>query len=169
MPYTRPMKRLIGEAMIEQIVIADRATVERGLSIRAGGYCLISITDPGSRRIRVRRSSALRAVLDLRFHDAEPTGGFKLPPDIKLMTEDEAKQIGEFVLKYHDHINALVVHCEQGMSRSPGVGAAIAATLGLDTTPFEREYQPNAYVQELVLDAFDKIQSRQSDGDVSAT
>ena len=149
------MKDISVRAMIEEIIIADRATVECGLSVKAGTYALISITDPDKPHIQVRKSSALRAMLELRFHDAEPTGSFKLPPDINLMTEGDAKQIAEFVLQHRGHINALVVHCEQGMSRSPAVGTAVAQALGLDTTFYERDYQPNAYVRSLLLDAFD--------------
>lgn len=140
--------------MLKQIVIADREKVERGLSIKAGTYALISITDPDKRSISARKSSALRAVLELKFHDAELTGGFTLPPDIKLMTEDDAKQIAEFVLQHRMYVNVMVVHCEQGMSRSPAVGAAIAQALGLDTASYDRDFQPNAYVRRLLMDAF---------------
>ncbi len=140
--------------MLKTIIIADRETVERGLSVKAGTYALISITDPDKRRIRIPKSSALRAMLELRFHDAEASAGFHLPSNIKPMTEDDAKQIASFVLQHREHINALVVHCEAGMSRSPAVGAAIAQALGLDTSSYDRDYQPNAYVRTLVLDAF---------------
>ncbi len=142
-----------------EIIISDRESVERGLRVRAGCYALISISNPGRRRVRIRRQSALRAVLELRFHDAEPTTGFQLPLDIKPMTEDHAKQIAAFVLQHHKHINALVIHCEAGMSRSPAVGAAIAQALNLDTTPYDRDFQPNAYVRELTAKAFDSLKN----------
>ena len=149
--------------MIEQIIITDRETVEHGLSVKVGTFAVISIVDPNGPIVRIPKSSALRAVLELRFHDAEPSGSFKLPPDITLMSEDDAKQVAEFALQHRGHINVPVVHCEQGMSRSPAVGAAVAAALRLDITTFDRDYQPNTYVRELVFDAFAAIEVDQSD------
>ncbi len=60
--------------------------------------------------------------------------------------------------QHRDHINALVVHCEQGMSRSPAVAAAVAQAFGYDTTRYDRDYQPNAYVRQLVCGALKSAQ-----------
>lgn len=148
-----------------EIIITDRESVERGLSVKAGAYALISITDPDKRRIRVRTSSARRAVVELRFHDAQPTAGFPLPLSVKPMIDDDAVRIADFVVQHRDRIKALVIHCEQGMSRSPAVGAGIAQSLGLDTTPYDRDFQPNAYVRELVIEAFEKARPESAEGD----
>jgi len=62
------------------------------------------------------------------------------------MTEDAARQIWRCVAKHKATVGTIVVQCEQGMSRSSAVAAAIAKGLGLDEAPFWREYQPNRYV-----------------------
>jgi predicted protein tyrosine phosphatase len=137
-----------------QITVTDRETIERGLVIRAGTYAVISVRDPDKRRVRIPKAAGLRGKLELAFHDTEPIGGMKPPPELTLMTEDQAGQIVQFVLQHHHNVNALLIHCEQGMSRSPAIAAAIARTLDLDSHAFETEYQPNQHVKALVLDAF---------------
>ena len=55
--------------------------------------------DPEKRKAKIPKQSGLRDVLYLAFHDAEPTANMTVPPDIMLMTSDQAKQIWSFVRK----------------------------------------------------------------------
>jgi len=137
-----------------QIIIADRPTLESGLSVKAGTYAVISIRDPDQPEVRLPRTPGLRATLRLAFHDAEPVGSSVLPDEIRLMSEADARQIVEFVWEHRDRVNALVVHCEQGMSRSPAVGLAIAEALDLDKSALCGDCHPNPYVHRLVAGAF---------------
>ena len=133
-------------------IITDRETIEAGLLVRSS-YVVISIHDPDKPKPKVRKQGGLRDVLFLAFHDAEPTEKMKLPSDIKLMTPGQAKKIQQFIKKNKADVGAVVVHCEQGMSRSPAVAAALCKALGGDGARFWREYQPNRYVYRLVLEA----------------
>jgi predicted protein tyrosine phosphatase len=67
-----------------------------------------------------------------------------------LMTEDQARQVWGFVRQWEGQVGSIVVHCEQGMSRSPAVAAAICRAFGGDPEDFFREYQPNQYVFRLM-------------------
>jgi predicted protein tyrosine phosphatase len=69
------------------------------------------------------------------------------------MTPKHAAEIWAFVLKHIGEIDAVVVNCEQGMSRSPAVAAGILMGLGLDASELMKTYQPNAYVLRLMLKA----------------
>jgi predicted protein tyrosine phosphatase len=60
-------------------------------------------------------TTALTGVLHLAFHDAEPTKSFRFPPEIKPMTQSQAKQIWRFVARHKTQVVAFVVHCHQGM------------------------------------------------------
>ena len=133
-------------------LIHDRRSIEQGILVRSS-YILISIRDPDKRKVRVPKQSGLREVLHLAFHDAEPTRNMVLPEKIRLMTEEQAREIWEFVKKWEKEIGAVVVHCEQGMSRSPAVAAGICKGLGGDESCFFEQYQPIRYVYELVLTA----------------
>ena len=133
-----------------QLIVVGRNEIERGIVVRTP-YVVISIVDPQSRPARLRRSAGFRDELSLRFHDAEPSEDLPLPSEVVLMTQDQAKAIWDFVLRYRDRVGTIVVHCEQGMSRSPAVAAAICKALGGNEEPFFRKYAPNQYVYELLL------------------
>jgi len=153
---TRPSRRL--EATIVnsrdnlRIDVTDRRTVESGIVMR-DPYVLISIRDPDKQAVRIRRSAMCLAVLELVFHDAEPSPGFTPSMPVTYMSEDDADAIWQFVCQHERDYRAILVHCEQGMSRSPAVAAALAERLGIDGARFWREYQPNRFVYDLVRDA----------------
>jgi predicted protein tyrosine phosphatase len=133
-----------------KIVATDRGSIERGLLVRSS-YALISIRDPDASRARIPKAAGLRATLHLAFHDAEPDGGMELPAEIVLPTEDHAREIWHFVDEHKDSVGAFVVHCHQGMSRSPAVAAALAIYLGLSDRRFWEEHSPNQYLHDLML------------------
>jgi predicted protein tyrosine phosphatase len=129
-----------------QFIVVGRDEIERGVVVRVP-YVVISISDPGSPKPRIRKPTLLRGSLFLKFHDAED----RLQPDIELMKPAHARRIWQFVLKHRSEIGAIVVHCEQGASRSPAVAAALCKTLGGDDQGFFEEFIPNRYVYELLL------------------
>lgn len=129
-----------------ELIVTDRASIEEGIVVR-GRYVVISIHDPDKPRPQIPKRVGLIDVLYLAFHDAEPTSQIELPAHIQLMTPEHAREIWSFVQQYQDHVDAIVCHCEQGMSRSPAVAAALAELRGEDSWRFFREYQPNEYVQ----------------------
>lgn len=133
-----------------KFIVSDRESIERGIVVRSS-YVLISIRDPDRPKVQIPRQAGLRDVLRLAFHDAEPSVNFELPPQITLMTPAQARKIWAFVERHHD-IGAIVVHCEQGMSRSPAVAAAICRGLGGDDTRLFQRYQPNRFVYQMLLD-----------------
>ena len=96
----------------------------------------------------------LRACLELGFHDSEPTANFKLPDNIRLISEEDTEKIWTFILGLQEEVKTVVVHCEQGMSRSPAVAAAICGCLGGDPSIFLNTYQPNQFVFKAVREAY---------------
>jgi predicted protein tyrosine phosphatase len=133
-------------------IAASRREVETMPLVRVP-HVLISIRDPGTRKPRLLKHGLRRDTMFLAFHDAEPSEDFTLPPKIKLMTPKHAAEIWAFVLKHLSVIEAVVVHCEQGMSRSPAVAAAILMGMGLDASELTETFQPNAYILRLMFDA----------------
>ena len=133
--------------------VVSRDEIEGDLLIREP-HVVISISDPESRKPRIRETSLCKGVLRLRFHDAEPIEDFYLPGEVQLMTSRHAKGVWQFILPHVADISLIIVHCEQGMSRRPAVAAAIClglGGLGEDSTRFFEEFQPNQYVYRLVL------------------
>jgi predicted protein tyrosine phosphatase len=114
---------------------------------------LISVRDPDKPRVQVPRSPLCKAILELAFHDAEPVEDFSPSQPITYMTQHDDAAIWAFLRKHDGQYGLIVVQCEQGMGRSPAIGAGLAAGLGLDETRFWRDYQLNRYVYKLVRDA----------------
>ena len=133
-----------------RFIIVSRSEAEQGIVVRTP-YVVVSITNPGRRRARIPKPAGFRGVLHVQFHDAVPVDGEVLPQDIVLMTREHAEKIWRFVAQHQDQVGTIVVHCEQGMSRSPAVAAALAERLGGNSDRFLQEYQPNEYVYALML------------------
>jgi predicted protein tyrosine phosphatase len=146
-----------------KFIVTDRESIQGGLLV-GRPYIVISICDPGRRKAAVPRQAGFRGVLRVAFHDAEPTANFRLPTSIRLMTPRQADQIRRFVQQHGDEVKAIVVHCEQGMSRSPAVAAALCRAMGGDDSRFFRDYMPNKHVFQLMLAAA-TAQQRFTNGD----
>ena len=135
-----------------EFIVTDRVGIEEGVLVRSP-YIVISIHDPNKRPAKVRKQPALLEVLVVAFDDAEEVPPTSLPGVVKLMTAKQAGQIRQFVEKHRAKAGTVVVHCEQGMSRSPAVAAALCRALGGDDRTFWREYQPNRHVFRLLCNA----------------
>jgi predicted protein tyrosine phosphatase len=134
-----------------RLIVTDRESIEQGIHVGVP-FALISIRDPSSPRPRIQSIPKPLGVLHLAFDDAEPAANLQLPPEIHLMTAKQAKSVWSFVRDHQPQIGAVVVHCEQGMSRSPAVAAALAKAFGEDETRFFRDYAPNEFVYRLLLE-----------------
>lgn len=147
-----------GERRRMNFIVTSREQIERGIVTRHP-YIVISVRDPGSRMPKLKQTAGLRGVLRLAFDDAEPAASFRLPKNVRLMTEEDARSIASFVHKHLDEVALIVCHCEQGMSRSPAIAVALAESLGANADNIRAESQPNAYVYQLVLDAMRQTQA----------
>jgi len=130
------------------IIVANRETVERSLVVR-GSYAMISITDPDMRKAQIPRAPGRRAVLRVQCDDVEPVPDGPMAPELAPMSEEDAERIATFVHEQAGSVDAFVIHCEQGMSRSPAVAAAIADYLGEEPLVYFQHYSPNAHVFKL--------------------
>ena len=114
---------------------------------------IISITDTDKADVIFEKNEAngIRAVLKLKFDDVER--------DYKnehCITKEDAENIVKFVNKNKNKVDKFIVHCEAGVSRSAGVGAAIMKALnGDDWDVFKNPLKcPNMKCYRMVLNAF---------------
>jgi len=82
-----------------------------------------------------------------------------------LMSDEQAKQIVDFVEKYSNYL--IIVHCDAGISRSSAVAAAILKHYtGDDSQIFDsRWYAPNMWCYYKVLKAFGDFGFIEADGE----
>lgn len=132
-----------------QIKVCDREELER-YRWDAPQCVLISITDPDKAPAEIRQSDRCLEVLRLQFHDIQPGPGAATIGGMTSMDADHARQIWQFVQRWRDEAQTLVVQCEAGMSRSPAVAAAVAEYLGQDSGVFFADYAPNRYIYEML-------------------
>ena len=114
---------------------------------------IISITDTDKADVIFDKNetNGIRAVLRLKFDDVER--------DYKnehCITKEDAENIVKFVNKNKNKVDKFIVHCEAGVSRSAGVGAAIMKALnGDDWDVFKNPLKcPNMKCYRMVLNAF---------------
>jgi predicted protein tyrosine phosphatase len=93
----------------------------------------ISIADPDADPARI--SSHFAAALRLNFTDIIELGE---PSDV-LFSEDHARAIRKFIDAWPD-ATRIVVHCNAGMSRSPGVALGLCDIRGWATAELERSH-----------------------------
>lgn len=108
-------------------------------------------------------------ILRLSFLDADCPNDFdvygKIAKESDLMSDEQAKQIVDFVEKYSDYV--IIVHCDAGISRSSAVAAAILKHYtGDDSRIFDsRWYAPNMWCYYKVLKAFGDFGFIEADGE----
>lgn len=119
------------QAIIPEFVVLSREDAE-DYEPHAREIC-ISISDPDAPPARV--SSRFAAVLRLNFDDVTERGE---PSDI-LFAEDHAREISEFLDSW-PNARRVVVHCNAGVSRSPGVALGLCDVRGWATAALERSH-----------------------------
>lgn len=70
--------------------------------------------------------------------------------------EAHAKKLIRFVKKHLDKIDLIIVQCDAGISRSPGVAAALSKCLNGDDSYFFKHYLPNSLVYSTILKEWNK-------------
>ena len=116
---------------VPEFVVLSREEAE--LYEPRGKEICISISDPDASPARV--SSRFAAVLRLNFNDVTERGE---PSDI-LFAEDHAREIRNF-LDAWPKAERVMVHCNAGVSRSPGVALGLCDIRGWATAALERSY-----------------------------
>ena len=119
------------QKIVPELVVLSREDAER-YEPRSKEIC-ISISDPHAPPARV--STLFAAVLRLNFDDVTERDE---PTDV-LFAEDHARAIRQFVDSWPS-ARRVVVHCNAGVSRSPGVALGLCDIRGWATAALERSH-----------------------------
>jgi len=105
--------------------------------------------NPEKYHVKFSDNSNRIALLSVDFDDISHSQylDFGVKYGLNLFSEDQAKQIWNFVQEHKD-TELLIVHCDAGVCRSPAIAAAIAEGLGQDFTWLfdPKWYHPNEFV-----------------------
>lgn len=117
-------------------------------------YLIISVTDPKNTDAEIVHSSNLVEILRLTFDDIGKPNKFQFENSTDvLMNSEQAKQILGFVKENLSKVNLIVCQCEQGMSRSAGIAAALSKILQSEDEYFLKNYWANRWVYELLIES----------------
>ncbi|HEV7839886.1 MAG TPA: hypothetical protein VGO75_17575 [Gemmatimonadaceae bacterium] len=116
---------------VPEFVVLSREEAE-AYEPRGNEIC-ISISDPDASSAQV--SPRFAAVLRLNFDDVIERGE---PSDV-LFAEDHAREIREFLDSW-PNAERVMVHCNAGVSRSPGVALGLCDLGGWATAELERSH-----------------------------
>lgn len=100
--------------------------------------------------------SGLYAHVAEYIFDDNDTVPFTIVSGPKWLDEETAKKILEDFARHREGIECLLVHCGQGMSRSPAVAMALNKTFGLgqDSLELEKRFpDANIYVYNTLMKA----------------
>lgn len=134
-----------------RISIMSRAMAIRFMQMDLKGEktIVVSITEPGL-DIPDFRNKDLLDVFPMYFWDIEE-------PVYELMpaTKEDIHGIKDFIDKYKNNADHIVVHCAAGISRSSATAAAIADHLKIKHNIFfDKRYSPNMHVYKLMCEEF---------------
>ena len=144
------LKHIIEELrMNKKIVIRNRSNIGEYIEQVNEDFLLISITNPWSRHVRIPANKHCKGILRLRFHDTAQKHRGKVH-----FRRRHAQRIKRFVLRHDSGL--IICQCLAGISRSAGVGAALAKYYKLDAEEYFTKgcYVPNLLVFRTLLEAF---------------
>lgn len=121
-------------------------------------YAIVSIQEAPyeDMAITYKEGKNCKGVLNLWFSDISRIEDQKMDESIKLMTEEDAFRIKDFIDSIWDmELDRLIIHCYGGVSRSAAVAAAISKIkMNDDSEYFNGNYIPNMFVYNKVLEAY---------------
>lgn len=125
------MRRSQRRGFTPEIIVLSREDAES--YVPRGREVCISIADPQA--VPARISESFLGVLRLHFDDVVESTN---PSDI-LFAAEHAREIDRFIDSWPD-AERIVVHCNMGMSRSPGVALGLCDLRGWATAAIERTH-----------------------------
>lgn len=138
-----------------KIIVFNRSTIKEVLNYSSnsslerqfGKFIVISISDIDQEFPHFNRHpNIMLDVLYLRFGDTDD------PYVYYSIHKDDSDKVAEFVNKYKNEIDSILVHCSAGISRSAGLAAALSLYLNNDDSKFfSGPYRPNRLVYRRVL------------------
>lgn len=149
-----PLKERIFQGTRVQFLVLNREDMKT--FVAEVPYLVISVTDPEKHAAEIAESSLLQATLRMKFHDVgKPlrsieTDIISAATDVS-MTDKDAQQILSFVGENLNKIRLIVCHCEQGVSRSAAIAAALSKVLQDEDEFFFKNYWVNRWVYDLLL------------------
>jgi len=119
-------------------------------------HIIISIRSP-KYPIELGKIASQANCLDILWLDFHDLDGLHMPNSdikVKLFTQEDAKNILNFINKYKNNINLVICQCEAGISRSAGVAGALSKIFNGEDAEIFNNYLPNMLVYRTILEVY---------------
>lgn len=110
-------------------------------------HCIISISDSSAERASPAYNNLTSDILYMTFDDIDVA-----KQGLVLFNEDHADKILQFFQRYRDEVDLFIAHCNMGMSRSPGVIAALQRIQTGEDDIWFKTKTPNRLVYRTILE-----------------
>lgn len=137
-----------------KITVYNRQTIEN-MEMPNVFHLIISIADPKGTFANIKTNEYTCYVLQLRFHDIDT-----VVKDYNDHLEPEMFQVSDAqnilqLIKVYGEAQEIIVQCEAGLSRSPGVAAALSKIInGTDSYYFKHHSGLNRRVYKMIIDSY---------------
>jgi len=135
--------------VIKTFSVYNRRTIE-ALEPNDVPHVIVSITTPYDDHALINTNENTLGILRLSFHDLDRVLPETEHLEDEMFNEFHAREILDFV-ESHPSAEHFIVHCDAGLSRSPGVAAAMSKIILGDDEYFFKRYHPNMRVYGLIL------------------
>ena len=116
-------------------------------------HIVISIQGPNFDFVKLPEQKSRLDWIGLTFYDLDRDTG-QFPYDRFIFTKSQADLILQFVDKWKDRINLILINCVAGISRSAGVAAALSKIINGEDSYFFKHYLPNSKVYSTILNTY---------------
>jgi len=137
---------------MEHLQLLDK----EGNELELPPHIIISITDPDDGLAKIKDRPSCKGITRLQFWDIDETTIRLLSEEQiknfqRLFTEEDAKQIWNFVKPLAGEVDWILCHCQAGISRSAGVAAALSKHFSGSDEHWFKVKHPNRLVHKTLL------------------
>lgn len=138
--------------------IRSKKEMEKISNLIDDDYGVISISTPGSNFPNINCKNIIFVQFDDVSYDSPNVfiiGHQPIENECIYLSEENSIKILEFFDKMIGmNVKDFYVHCDMGLSRSPGTAIALSKIIGQDTKFFYKNYKPNPYVINTICNAY---------------
>lgn len=122
-----------------------------------GNHIIISVACPGSEvNFKKDLNPYCLDILKINFDDCDNSNS-----ELIEMKIEDANNIWEFIKKYENKIEGIIVHCLAGMSRSAAIAAAISEKYNGHDSNIFKTHTPNMHVYRMMINSMYNLKEKE--------
>lgn len=119
-------------------------------------HIVISVQEPNYDFVKLPEQKSRLDWLGFNFFDLDKDTGV-FPYSKFVFTSKQAKEIVDFVEKWKNKVDLILINCVAGISRSTGIAGALSKILNGDDTYYFKKYLPNMLVYRKILEEYNNL------------